>query len=422
MKKNLVIIPLILLTLLTGCDKQTSSSSQTANTLTNALNYSKEHSFAVHGKVYTTYQSGDESYDLASFDIYNIFDEGFISSKLIYHYQLDDTTFDDEYNATYFAKEDGYTYKRELTLKNIVEDTPVSNKNGDKIKFNDNFVSPFLDLKYANFVKMDDTFLLKPQVSTSFATTLTQQRIVAKKTIFKLNDGKFSSLIISTDSSSTTISGIYASYRYELNFSWDIKGEIPNIEPFKHEAYHDDLENALFTLNRDLSKKNFTATTNVNINGQESTGSFYATADAIYSTATDSLNKTYGVKKEGSSYYEFAISTDSEGNQTVTVYDEDPIDGNIIYPQYNAFAPELFTKVNNEFVAASGTESAIINLIAPFTEVNYYTNYITSLKIILNNNKFDSLYFEYYDYQNNINGKATITYKDIGSTELPITL
>jgi len=34
-----------------------------------------------------------------------------------------------------------------------------------------------------------------------------------------------------------------------------------------------------------------------------------------------------------------------------------PIDGSLLYPQYSSFAPEMFTKVNDEFVANAGTES-----------------------------------------------------------------
>ena len=48
---------------------------------------------------------------------------------------------------------------------------------------------------------------------------------------------------------------------------------------------------------------------------------------------------------------------------------------------------------------------------------------ITKLEIKLNAaNKFESLNFEYYDSINNIRGKATITYENIGGTELPIQL
>lgn len=420
MKKCILLIPLLTICLLSGCDNN-NTSSEMPNTLTNALNYSRDHSFSVLGSAYLVYENEDVDNDLSSFDINNVFDKGILSSKLVYHYQLDDgNVFNDEYNATYFAKDDGFTYRRELALNNTVVDNPVYGKSGDKIKFEENFDSPFKSLKYSDFVKMEDSFLLKPQVSTGFTTTLTQQRMSTKKTTFKIEGGKFASIVINTSSSSSIVSGLSMSYRYELDFVWDVKGSIPSITPFKHEKYHEDLEKALFTLNRDLNKKNYTADTVLEVDNNSSNTTFFATSEGIYSDAVDSYNKTYGVKKEGSSYYEFVVSVDKDGQQKITIYDDDPIDGSLLYPQYSSFAPEMFTKVNDEFVANAGTESAIISLIAPYTEANYYANYITSLKIKLNNNKFDHLYLEFYDYQNNISGNATITYKDIGNTELPI--
>ena len=147
MKKCILLIPLLTICLLSGCDNN-NTSYEMPNTLTNALNYSRNHSFSVLGSAYLVYQNEDIDYDLSSFDINNVFDNGILSSKLVYHYQLDEgDIFNDEYNATYFAKDDGFTYRRELTLNNTVVDNPVYGKSGDKIKFEENFSSPFKSLK-----------------------------------------------------------------------------------------------------------------------------------------------------------------------------------------------------------------------------------------------------------------------------------
>ena len=71
------------------------------------------------------------------------------------------------------------------------------------------------------------------------------------------------------------------SYRYELDFVWDVKGSIPSITPFKHEKYHEDLEKALFTLNRDLNKKNYTADTVLEVDNNSSNTTFFATSDVF---------------------------------------------------------------------------------------------------------------------------------------------
>ena len=427
MKKRFILPLLFLAPLIFSCSENSTSESinPNANSLSAALEYSKNHSFGIEGDVATVYANGTEEYDIDSFSLHNVFDTGILSSTVVYHYNLNGSTFDDEYSATYFAKDDGYTYQRGLTLQNKVVDEPVKGKSSDKVKFDDNFSNPFEDIRYADMIKLDDGYLIKPQKSTAFSTAITQRRMVAKKTILTIKDGKFDSLLIYTDSSSTIVSGVYASYRFELFFNWDEKGAIPDIKPYDHEKEHDALESALFNINRKLSNDNFTATTELTIDGSTSTGKFYATKEAVYSDATDSSGKTYGVKNEGTSYYEFAVSTNSSGEQQITVYDEDPISKSDVYPSYNAFAAEMFMPGADglTFTAHTGADTKIIKLIAPYTEASYYATYITKLEIHLNTDKsFKELYFEYYDYQNNINAKATISYDDIDTTELPIEL
>ena len=51
MKKCILLIPLLTICLLSGCDNN-NTSSEMPNTLTNALNYSRNHSFSVLGSAY----------------------------------------------------------------------------------------------------------------------------------------------------------------------------------------------------------------------------------------------------------------------------------------------------------------------------------------------------------------------------------
>lgn len=419
MKKSLLVLVPLLSIFLVSCGNNNSGDS-----LVNALAHSRENEFGISGKVYTTYNNGGEEIDIESFDIHNIFNEKVVTNNLVYHYEIEDEIFDDPYSYTYFAKDDGYAYQRELTLQNKVEDIPVSNRSSDKVKFEDHFSSPFKNLVYSDLIKLNDEYLLKPNVSSTFATSLALQNISARKVLLSVKNNKFNKVVIYTDSSSTLISGVYSSYRFELTFNWKEKTKIPEIKPFNDKADGLDLlEDALSNLSFSLGK-NFTAKTSLEANGN-SVGYFYATNDAVYSNAVDSSNSSYGYKKQGQYFYEFKVTTSSSGKQTVKVYDDDSIDEDLLYPDYLGFSSALFevSKDKKTFTAREGFESGIISLIAPCTEASYYAAYITTLEIKLNSsNKFDSLYFEYYDTLNSISGKVTITYENIGSTELPIVL
>ncbi len=447
MKKSLLVLVPLLSILLVGCDRNNSNSGSvqpsisvppsasnststnvsTGNSLAEALAHSREHYFGVKGQVITTYNNGSEQVDIESYDLHNIFNEKIVTNNLVYHYEIDEETFDDPYSYTYFAKDDGYTYQRELTLKNEVKDIPVSNRTSDKVKFDEYFASPFKSLTYSDLVKLDDQYLIKPKISTTFATSLVLKDVTATKVLLSVKDNKFDKVTIYTSSSSTIVSGVSSSYRFELTFNWDEETSIPEITPFDENVDGlDVLEDALTNISYSLNlNKNFTAKTTLEESAGTSVGYYYATKDAVYSNAVDSSNSSYGVKKEGNYFYKFKVATSSSGEQKITVYDDDSIDENLLYPNYLGFSTALFEVSNDKktFTAHEGFESAIISLIAPYTEARYYAQYITLLEIKLNAaNKFESLNFEYYDSINNIRGKATITYENIGSTELPIQL
>ena len=447
MKKSLLVLVPLLSILLVGCDRNNSNSGSvqpsisvppsasnststnvsTGNSLAEALAHSREHYFGVKGQVITTYNNGSEQVDIESYDLHNIFNEKIVTNNLVYHYEIDEETFDDPYSYTYFAKDDGYTYQRELTLKNEVKDIPVSNRTSDKVKFDEYFASPFKSLTYSDLVKLGDQYLIKPKISTTFATSLVLKDVTATKVLLSVKDNKFDKVTIYTSSSSTIVSGVSSSYRFELTFNWDEETSIPEITPFDENVDGlDVLEDALTNISYSLNlNKNFTAKTTLEESAGTSVGYYYATKDAVYSNAVDSSNSSYGVKKEGNYFYKFKVATSSSGEQKITIYDDDSIDENLLYPNYLGFSTALFEVSNDKktFTAHEGFESAIISLIAPYTEARYYAQYITLLEIKLNAaNKFESLNFEYYDSINNIRGKATITYENIGSTELPIQL
>ena len=431
MKRKFIalLLPVIGSSFLIGCANKTptdSSEEVTGSGLSGALEYARNHSVGVEGKVYTIYDGTDEKVDIASFDLHNIFDETIISSEIVYHYDMGSDSFDETKAVTYFAKDDGYTYRRGLTVQNEVIDEEVLNSKGEKIKFADSFSSPLKSLEYSHFVKLGDDFLLKPQYSKAFAMTLTQQTISAKKVLFTIENGKFSTITISCDSTSGVVAGLYSSYRFELNFIWDEKGEIPDIKAFEHKDEHDALELALHNLKRTLKNADsYTALSSLSTTSGKGATHYYVTDGAVYNDAADSYGNTYGARKIGQYYMEYVCKFASDGTYTITTYDEDSISEDELLGDWEGFAPEFFDKKegSNTFVSKEGIAQNIVSFIVPYLEKDYYVIFANEIRINLNNrDAFQSVEIDFNDYQNGISGTTTITYENIGETTLPIEL
>lgn len=421
--KKMYLLPLMGLFLfsLSGCEQSSGTG------LTGALKYAKNRNVGLNGTVYSvaeTYGTAKESEEFLSHTLHNIFNDGILESNFTYYYEINEKVYEDSYGATYFRKSDGNTYLRALSVQNTVVDNLIKTSSGEAINFDKNFQTPFNDLSYTDFIEYNGDYILKPAKRSTFGISLTQQRMSVTKAQFEIKNNKFSKITIITESGSSLISGMTTHYKYEINLNWNEKTSIPKIKVHPVIKGQEDLESALFSLNRALSNKNFTATSKINNDSTTSGSIFYATSDAVYCSSEDSYGKTYGARKVLNSYYDFAVST-KDGKQVVTTYDDEAVKESEIYPNYKGFSPQMFEVSEDKltFTAYEGAEAGIISLIAPYTQASYYSNYINHLEIRLNKSKnFSSLYFEYYDTDNNLRGKVELTYSDIGSTELPIDL
>ena len=413
-------------TLLASCGGGDASSSGRGTGLADALAFARENSFGITGTAYTAFdaltsEKGGEEF--ASYELHNVFSEGILSSEVVYHYDIGDGhPFDDTVSATYFAKEDGLTYRRGLTVQNqVMDDVVKSSSTGKSLVFKEHFDSPMKTLKYSDFVSLNGQFLLKPQVAKTFALSLTQQSISAQKVLFDLKDGKLSDVTIFTSSASTSIGGVYSSQRLELHFNWGEVGKIPDIKPYAHESVHDTLELGLYNLGRQLKSKNYTVTTDLETQEGKAVGHYYATPECVYSDATDGVS-SYGATKVGTGFYEFSVTTNSSGEQKVTIYDENPISESDLFPSFSSFAPELFVSEDGKkFTCRPGIEKNVILLFVPYTEASYYASFVSELRFNLDaKGAFMNAEIDYYDYQNMVQGTATLTYGSFDETVVPV--
>lgn len=430
MKKSLQILLVspFLLTLLAGCASQEEpipSSSYYGQGLAGALEHAKNNNFGVVGKVYTVYDEdgGVEKEDSTFFDLHNIFSKGALSSQVVYHYAIEDKKFDQTYEVTYFEKDDGLTYRRGISLQNQVVDELIPSSQGGGVIFEDNFDNPFKDLSYASFISLPDSYVIKPKFA-SFAISLTQQSISVKKVSLKIENDIFSSIDIWTNSSSS-LGSIYTSQHFKLSFVWGERTSAPDLNPYETLSEHKTLKDALYALDKKVGKKNFTAHTALSTNSGNSQGNTYYTKEAIYSDAKDQNGASHGFKKVGSSFYSFKATADKDGKYTITVDDEESFKESSLYPNYKGFAAELFvpSKDGLTYELREDFLAGVTSLTAPALQKNYYAAYISDVKITLDaKGNFESIAFSYYDYYNDIDGEAIVTYQSFEETELPIDL
>ena len=392
--------------------------------LAGALAHSKANTFKVSGEAITIYDGEPEKEDNLFYTISNTFSDGILSSVLTYRYHLEDEeTVEVPFEVTYFAKEDGFTYQRGLTLQNTVVDEMVKTSSGGGILFEENFASPFKELSYTDFVSLTGGgYLLKPDARSSFARSLTQQNLYVKKVVFDVEKDRFSSIDIYTDSQSSSIGSIYSSLHLKLTLSWGEVASIPDVKPYTKTANHEKLDNAFYALYRSLGKKNFTAVTNMVNSAGAAMGLTYYTKEAVYSDSTDSSGLSHGYKKSGSSYYEFTLKQSESGENTFNFYDEDPIKESQIFPDFRSFSSALFESndAGTVFELHSEFGAGVVSRIAPALQKDYYATYFASLTIRLDaKGVFSSMEIGYYDYYNTITGTATVTFQDIDATILP---
>ena len=416
--KKIILSLAVLFPLLSGCDGQEN------NTLSNALEYARNHTFEIYGDVYTVQEAGGETSEVLLYKISNVFDTKILDNKITYIYNYGAESYEQLEQNVVFAKDDGFAYYRTINLQNEVVDLAITD-NDKNVEFDGNYTAPFGDLNYSDLMAIDrgdfTQYIVKPQISTNFCKKILMQDIKCKRAYFTFENGKFDYLEVTTQSGSSIVAGITNYYRYELRFKWDAHTTMPEIKPYEHYASHDVLKSALFNINRSISNQNFTATTKLS-NGSASTEfHYYATENNVYSDYAGSSNVTIGARKDGQYWYQYTVKDAGKETQTITIYDESPFNGDLVFPQYTKPAVELFKpdSTGKVFTAYPEFAQTITYYLAPFTESSSYASNIESISIKLNDsNAFDSLIISFSDYSTSY--VATVTYSEFGTTEVPV--
>lgn len=415
--KKLVLSLAILLPTLAGCDNS-------KNTLSNALEYARNHTFEIYGDVYSVQDAGGVTNEVLLYKISNIFDTKILDNKITYIYDYGNQSFEQIDQNVIFAKEDGFAYYRTINLSNEVVDLPVTD-NDKNVEFEGNYTAPFVDLNYTDLMEIDrgdfSQYIVKPQVSKAFCQKLLMQNITCKKAYFTFENGKFDYFEATTQSGDSIVSGISNSYRYELRFKWDEHTSMPEVNPYEHLPAHDNLKTALFNINRSIANQNFTALTKLNNGSTTTEFHYFATENNIYSDYPNYGNVTIGARKDGQYWYQYNVKDAGKETQSITLYDENPFDGELVFPQYTKPAVELFEpdSTGKIFTAYPEFAQILTYYFAPFTESDSYASNIDSLSIKLNdNNAFESLIISFSDYTTSYT--ATVSYSEFGTTEIPV--
>ena len=119
--KKIILSLAVLFPLLSGCDGQEN------NTLSNALEYARNHTFEIYGDVDTVQEAGGETSEVWLYKISNVFDTKILDNKITYIYNYGAESYEQLEQNVVFAKDDGFAYYRTINLQNEVVDLAMLN-------------------------------------------------------------------------------------------------------------------------------------------------------------------------------------------------------------------------------------------------------------------------------------------------------
>ncbi len=423
MKKNLIVASVLLVSVfvIASCEngaEPTSSElpSQTFN-YNNALQYVKNHTFSLEGDVNMVFDEYGDTIGTKSNHVKSAFNESIVSFSNSYYYEIsdDETISMDSTGYTVFEKEDGKAYVRTITMQNKVKDVVYTDDNEQPIIFKDYFYNPFKDLKFSDFTRSGNNVLLKTTKRDTLASKLFPQADMiyfssGDTLSFTVKDDKFDTLTFDVSAGFLDFS---VSYRYTLQFTYDVELEIPNITPYPHRDEHDDLKEALDKLQDSIRDLNYT--TFVSLDGVSSFN-IYETYNTIYTSAVDETGYTYGLVEENDGMYYFNY----DGEKVTIDHSENYGEREYYEPSFLNFAPEFFTLYDDgKYYVEDAFVASVALLIAPFNlQYSFYNNAYT-IAITLDNGEISTIEVSFFDMNYFSSGTYTLEYGAFGTTHLP---
>lgn len=381
-------------------------------TFDNVLSSDVLDKFASSNLVYEAQIENSNSTSSYLSSVFSMYSEGRYSFKETVDESQHITT-----DVKYFSDEDGNAVVKTLTTLNTVEEQPlVYSATQKKVKFNDYFANPFINLTMDDltFSSLDHTYAFNNKDKlNSFFTPINYYGETLSSLKLKYNENDES---INIEYSASTSS-------YNVHVKGVIKTtleEVEDILPYSKESYTDVIEGALKEMD---DAKSYTYSVNrVDLDGKypEQNLVSYFTEDAILYPADPftATSNPYGVAKfNDGSIRQFEVI---DGKAIAGVTDE------FYTPVFDVVAPELYREVKeNTYEIDSLTFGSYVaaNMANTFDEETLieYFGISSKLQITLKDGHLQSFSYEisriYSDYvvQNEL---TTVTISNINSTTI----
>ena len=333
------------------------------------------------------------------------------------------------------------SYKK-LNVLNQIQSYQFINPITDDVMDYDTYcLNPFKGITADDFSIIEDRYYLDDSkvsnfnglISLSSTTRFHFYDFEISSVSISLSNSKFNDIIITTAPRSDNYLDP-ADFFLDCTFSVICPGEITlaELKTKDHRPEHDTLTTALTELQQTINGKNYT----INAIDKESGGEFgmeydnYATENGFYSdfkAALDNYKIGYALKEDGK-YYRFKhyVSGDlSQVGDGIFYYNENSTDycheRQDLEPNFLGFASEFFLQNKDTFYTTNNdVVDDIRRLVTPFYDSQ--DPYYIASKVFFNltDGHITSWGFVGRDMYNGYEDTFTYSFKDVGTTKLPV--
>ena len=315
--------------------------------------------------------------------------------------------------------DDGFASSRTLTEMNVISEELLTDANGEYYLWEESFINNLSSLEVTDFELQKDGKYLCTDVEAGIEIgkfLIGSEEKMSKLTLV-VKDDKVVKIDFLTER--YMIKGVLYQDSGSFVVSDHGTAEVPTITPRETTVEHTVLAAALEEINL-----NYTAEVDVEITpyGYEtSTGryTYYFADDRVFVDNDGSEADSFGYYFDAGTLYEFGIK-DGE-SYFLSVTPNSFLDLTVVAHNLSSFAPEMFTYLGEGVYVVEDSYAPIIGKLVSIDNYGEYSNRV-SIKLD-ENNKLESIQYDFFvdGYDGGV-GFYKYTFKEVGTTELPISL
>ena len=340
---------------------------------------------------------------------------------------------------------DGKIYDHQLSLKNKVEDTLYTHETlgKDGIQYDTFCLNPFSNLTVDDFyldnanryaIKEQKLEVFKGLTSFESVQDYAFYNLDLEKVTFDYVDGVFNEVLIKTKKGKNmSDEEFYFEFTFNLGFNGEL--DVPTVALKEHKEEHDILKNAFAKLQTKIDGGNYTVHAVDADSGDHNEiwmeyDNYYVNNECFSDFKPALSDYKVGYKKQADGTYHRYSYYVSGINKSRTIYADPNKSSTAILSREQLdvnlkdFAPEFFS-ANQTKTTFTATDNKVIDairrLVSPFYDANDPFLVGTKVKVNLDDaGDIESIVCTAYDWSNEYTDDFTYTFKDFGTTVMPI--